>query len=138
MSLLLTLYKAYRFNFAFVQIRTYVFEWYYNIDGGPSGPEPTPQQLHQQRHQRPQKSKQLSAFTEPPGRLSTLSSTQANNAIINRLLLGKDHEALDILKDILAHLLHIVDLKAINLYILGILTKAIGLIKALEQQQQGA
>lgn len=57
---------------------------------------------------------------------------KVNNIIINKLLLANDRDSLEIIKDILGHLLHIVDLKGMNTLILSILTKVISYIKLIE------
>jgi len=56
---------------------------------------------------------------------------QVNNALINKLLLANDEDLLSLIKDILSHILHVVDLKGINTLILSILTKVIASIKTL-------
>lgn len=60
---------------------------------------------------------------------------QVNNALINRLLLSNDSDSLEVIKDILGHLLHIVDLKGLNLLILSVLTKVIAFIKTIEEEE---
>jgi hypothetical protein len=100
----------------------------------PPGSQPQHQQLHQQRHQRPQESQQRPPRSQQALRRGTPRPTQANNSIINKLLLSSDRDSLEITKDILGHLLHIVDLKGINIFILSILTKVIAFIKTIEEE----
>ncbi len=99
------------------------------------GGQPSHEQLHQQRHQRPQKPVQLASVPQQALCRRKEVAIQVNNSIINKLLLGSDRDSLSILKDILTHLLHIVDLKGINVYILSILTKVISFIKIIEEEQ---
>ncbi len=64
--------------------------------------------------------------------------TQGNNSLINKLLLGNDAELLPLVKEVLSHLLHVVDLKGLSPLILSILSKVIASIKTNQESRQAA
>jgi hypothetical protein len=56
--------------------------------------------------------------------------------LINNLLLASDRDSISITKEMLNHLLHIVEIKNTQIIILSMLTKIISFIKIIEDREE--